>query len=286
MKSKFFNSFFTALCIASTMIACQPKKSEDTASNKDDAFTKKPAAQQLGECELCDETDTYKIELNDALTLICAFHNKVLDSKSNLTNAGGVFSLLEPVNQANKNFTTYPTAQFHWALEDSSKTKLKRLFITYEAVNEVCSDIKKGIKGPKLFTTYADNDIAPLTNKGDTLTKDIALKALLKTFKIKQTHYRAADLKTAEYLLQNFTNDDVLKPLYPCEDVVFNLEKTLTAIGTETKSSQFVYFFGYEVKNDVHKLRLIVAGLDESNQLVFYAADGASLMRETSRPRP
>jgi hypothetical protein len=68
--------------------------------------------------------------------------------------------------------------------------------------------------------------------------------------------------------------------------VVFNYERTLRAIGTESRSEQFLYFFGYHEKNTTHKLRLIVARLDENNQLVFYTADGKSLMRETSRPHP
>lgn len=286
MKSKFFNSFFTALCIASTMIACQPKKSEDKASNKDDAFTKKPAAQQTGECDLCDETDTYKIELVEALNLICAFHNNVLKNHPDITNAGGIFSLTE-FDQADKvNFNDYPTAKFHWALEDSSSAKGKRLFITYEPSNKQCDSITPGIEGANLYTTYADNDIAPLIDKSTNLDRNQALRGLARTFSIKQKHFRKADKEVAARLLINFKSDSELKDLYKCDDVVFNYGLTLRAIEAETHSEQFLYFFGYEEKNTSHKLRLIVAGLDERNQLVFYAADGASLMRETSRPHP
>ena len=286
MKSKFFNSFFTALCILSTMMACQPKKSEDTASNKDDAFTKKPVAQQPGECELCNENDTYKIELDEALTLICAFHNNVLKNGSNITNAGGVFSLKE-FKQAHKvNFNDYPTAKFHWALEDSASVKGKRLFITYEPSNKQCDLITPGIEGDDLYTTYADNDIAPLIDKSRDLNKNHALRELLKTFAIKQKHFRKADKNTAERLLKNFKADGILTGLYKCDDVVFNYERTLRAIENESRSEQFLYFFGYEEKNKFHILRLIVAGLDENNQLAFYAADGTSLMRESSRPHP
>ena len=78
----------------------------------------------------------------------------------------------------------------------------------------------------------------------------------------------------------------ILTNLYKCDDVVFNEGLTLKAIQAETHSEQFLYFFGYEEKNKFHRLRLIVAGLDENNQLAFYAADGTSLMRETSRPHP
>ena len=286
MKSKVFISFFTALCIASTMIACQPKKSEDTASNKDDSFTKKPAAQQPGECELCDETDTYKIELDEALSLICAFHNNVLKNHPNITNAGGIFSLTE-FDQADKiNFNDYPTAKFHWAVDDSSSAKGKRLFITYEPSNKICDSITPGIEGANLYTTYADNDIAPLIDKSTNLDRHQALRGLARTFSIKQKHFRKADKEVAERLLRNFKSDRILTSLYKCDDVVFNYGLTLRAIQAETHSEQFLYFFGYEEKHADHKLRLIVAGLDERNQLVFYAADGASLMRETSRPHP
>jgi hypothetical protein len=285
MKSKFSKSFFTVLCIVSTMMACQPKKSEDTASNKDDA-RKKPVAQQSGECELCHENDTYKIELDEALTLICAFHNNVLKNGSNITNAGGVFSLKE-FKQADKvNFNDYPTAKFHWALEDSASVKGKRLFITYEPSNKQCDLITPGIEGDDLYTTYADNDIAPLIDKSTNLDRNQALRGLARTFSIKQKHFRKADKEVAERLLINFKSDRILTNLYKCDDVVFNYELTLRAIQTESRSEQFLYFFGYDEKNSIHKLRLIVAGLDENNQLVFYNADGKSLMRETSRPHP
>ena len=112
------------------------------------------------------------------------------------------------------------------------------------------------------------------------------MRGLARTFSIKQKHFRKADKEVADSLLSNFKSDRILTSLYKCDDVVFNYELTLRAIQAETHSEQFLYFFGYEDKNRIHKLRLIVAGLDERNQLVFYAADGASLMRETSRPHP
>jgi hypothetical protein len=283
MKSKFFNSFFTALCILATMMACQPKKNDDTESKKDDPVKDKPATQQQINCNYCDANDTYKIELDEALSLICAFHNNVLKNHPDITNAGGIFSLKE----ADKvNFNDYPTAKFHWAVEDSSSAKGKRLFITYEPSNKICNSITPGIEGDDLYTTYADNDIAPLIDKSTNLDRNQALRGLARTFSIKQKHFRKADKEVAERLLINFKSDRILTSLYKCDDVVFNYGLTLRAIEAETHSEQFLYFFGYEDKNRIHKLRLIVAGLDERNQLVFYAADGASLMRETSRPHP
>ena len=286
MKSKFFNSFFTALCILATMMACQPKKNDDTESKKDDPVKDKPAMHAVSDCDLCDATDTYKIELDEALSLICAFHNNVLKNHPNITNAGGIFSLTE-FDQADKiNFNDYPTAKFHWALEDSSSAKGKRLFITYEPSNKICNSITPGIEEANLYTTYADNDIAPLIDKSTNLDRNQALRGLARTFSIKQKHFRKAAKKTADSLLSNFKSDGILTSLYKCDDVVFNYGPTLRAIQAETHSEQFLYFFGYEDKNTFHKLRLIVAGLDENDQLVFYAADGISLMRESSRPHP
>lgn len=286
MKSKFSKSFFTVLCIVSTMMACQPKKSESTEPQKDDVVAKKPVAEAIDTCDLCDKDDTYSIELDEALTLICAFHNNVLKNHPDITNAGGIFSLKEFAQADKVNFNDYPTAKFHWALEDSASVKGKRLFITYEPSNKQCDLITPGIEGDDLYTTYADNDIAPLIDKSRDLNKNHALRELLKTFAIKQKHFRKADKDTAERLLKIFKADGILTGLYKCDDVVFNYELTLRAIGNESRSEQFLYFFGYDENNTIHKLRLIVAGLDKNNQLVFYTADGKSLMRETSRPHP
>jgi len=251
------------------------------------------------DCKVCNNNDTYEILQKDAIKLITAFHNIVLTSTSKINNIGGYFTLDPPPSNAKdlnkKNLLSYTTFKFHWAIEDTTinSSILQRLFITYEPSNYKCNDNNEyegtdGIQDTKLYSSYPENDILPIVNRGANLTEQITqnfLTDLQVRVNANRLHRReVSDVNARDYLTA-FQNHNDVKTFYKCKDIVFDKSKTLYPIAIKSGKESFIYFFGFDSSQIHHRLRLIIAGFDKNNKIIFL--DGTkTLLRENSRPRP
>ncbi len=249
-------------------------------------------------CKVCSTSDNHIIEVDSALILIAAFHNVVLKG-SNIANSGGYFTLLrDPSLQTSTmpdNLSLYRNIKFHWGLDNiiGSPDQQKRLFITLQGTNNLCSNQgiysgTPGIENRDLMTADVRNDIPPFVDKTIDLTTTKVLFELMNNRRlISYNYYNQISSADADRYLQIFSNDKEVGKFYTCDDLVFDRRQSLDEVIRINQNQQsFFYFFGYDKRQDYHRLRLIMAGYDANNKIVFYDATGLSLLRENSRPRP
>jgi hypothetical protein len=298
MKTKLFSKI---LLIASTVFiiaGCNTNEekedkndaAQDTASTnlQNDSNKKAKAVFEASDCEICNDLDTYKIKPDSVLILVNNFHNEFIKTNK-VSNAGGFISF-----ETNSKISTssllsgYSIMKFHWGFQINET--YKRLFITLEKNNitKKCVDNKyegtSGIESTEnLYTSYPENDIKPYGPSNAEITTTEVLKGLMDKQKIKIDLEKLISTEEAKAVLKNFS--DNLPGIYQCEDIVFDNVKTGAVIKAACERNSLIYFFGYDEKQTYHKLRLIIAGVDKENKIVFYNANDF-MFRENSRPRP
>ncbi len=310
MKTKILSKLmlvcFTAVMIAgfSGKLLAQTKQNSSESTKTSNVNTSKQIL-KASDCRVCDKSDIHLITLESAINMIKDFHNKILKD-GNITNSGGYFSTIENPNPPNdyKPLTLYNTFKLHWAVEDSLNTGGKqRLFITFEPSEQYCDNNNRysgiqGLEGNYLQTTFAINDISPFTDISNEVTHQMIYNRLGQIFSINNTYnYKRIvekqsndpTARTAISFLNAFKTHRDLYGLYQCDDLVFNKLLSIDQIEAVTKNTSFFYFFGYDEEQTYHRLRLIIAGFENSNngiKIRLFDAGGISLLRESSRPRP
>jgi len=224
-------------------------------------------------CKVCVEKDTYKIDPDSVLYLIRNFHNSFVKT-SIFSNAGGYISFNPPINNATKKtLSSYNTLKLHWAYDVIGT--YKRLSITMEQKNLdwKCDDGTytgtPGVESENLYTSLIVNDIKPF---GGSASNTIGTVEVLKDLLEKQniTNDFEHTISRADAIINNNAFSTSFQHIYHCRDIVFNNAKTGAVIQGASAKNGFIYFFGYDPRQDFHKLRLIIAGLDENNKIVFY----------------
>jgi hypothetical protein len=241
---------------------------------------------QPSNCQVCAEKDTYKIDPDSVLYLIRNFHNSFIKTGT-FSNAGGYISFNPSVvKDSKKALSSYYTLKFHWGYIDT----YKRLFITMEQKNpewKCDNGIYKGnygIESDYLFTSLRSNDVKPF---GGASSNSIGTVEVLKGLLDKQVIIDDVESVIAKDIAvgHHSSFNTLFQHIYQCRDIVFNNAKTGAVIQGASVKNGFIYFFGYDPSQDFHKLRLIIAGLDENDKIVFFNADDF-MFRENSRPRP
>jgi hypothetical protein len=302
MKTKLLSKLIVMACMAVMIAGCgDGKKTEgeiDAGQTPIDSTMKSENSNEqaflASDCEVCNKNDTYQILKSDAAKLISAFHNIVLTKNSKINNAGGYFTFdSKPTSDKSskkKSLMDYTSFKFHWAVEDTIND-LQRLFISYEANDRKCDDSNvysgnSGIEGPELYSTFPENDILPFLPKGDNLTEKMAETMIENHIvRIAKSYKREVAKSTAMSLLASFRSHNDVNTFYKCDDIVFDKIKTFYPIALKSGKESFVYFFGLDTTQIHHRLRLIIAGFDNNNKIIFF--DGTkTLLRENSRPRP
>jgi len=302
MKKKLWSILMLMACTAMMFVGCGGGKTQDEpeATTLVDTLANDAGLKKQGftasDCNVCSTSDKHLIDVDSALILIAAFHNRILKGSS-INNAGGYFTeFRNPTSPLKKNIiNNYPTFKIHWALENinTDTVPLKRLFITIQESPRNCLtngqyEGTAGIESGNLMSTYISNDIPLFTSRDSTLTTTKVLFELMKNRRsITPPYYREVQNNAAAQFLDTFRKDKDVGSLYSCDDIVFNRALSLDQVsGAAIGKKSFFYFFGYDSTQVYHKLRLILAGFDAKNKIIFYDANGISLLRENSRPRP
>lgn len=298
MKTKILSLLMLISCTAVMFVGCKSGIAQDKMNGSINLETSKLKVNPSpARCIICDQSDNHVINRDTVARLIRDFHNKILRN-GKIYNAGGFFSAnrnphLAPLNS--KQIDSYKSFKLHWAVEDTL-TNQKRLFITLEPSNKKCKDDdtfdgKEGVEDDFLQSTFGINDIIPFAPIKQEITTTLVLNRLRQNFDVdpRRDYYNEVSNDQAKLLLSAFEANEDLYGLYQCKDIVFNKEKSLDEITPQSNRS-FFYFFGYDEKQTYHRLRLIIAGYTHSSDgykiNFFDATTGASLFRETSRPRP
>jgi len=254
------------------------------------------------ECNVCSPKDDHVIDIEKALRLIADFHNVVITTNSKINNAGGYFTEVIPTGIKQKNsLLTYPTFKIHWAVENI-QNDLTRLFIMVDPADRVCRDNDQysgtsGLESDEMMGTFAQNDIPLFATRGTKLTSTKILFELQENRRridpsynhfrnIRNTNPQPGQTE-AQILLSTFQNNPDVMHFYNCEDLVFEKALSIDQVSHYPNGQKsFFYLFGYDKEMSYHPLRLILAGYDAQNRIVFYDVTGTSLLRQNSRPRP
>ena len=242
---------------------------------------------QPNNCMVCADKDTYKITPDSVLFLIRNFHNEFIN-KGIFSNAGGYISFNPAaIKSTEKALSSYYTLKFHWGYEEIDT--YKRLFVTMEQKNPLSKcegGLYKGtygIESANLFTSWKENDVQPFGLVPGLISTVEVLKGLL------DPQINTKDIENiisqAQAVTYHSAFDTPFHGEYECKDIVFNNTKTGAVIQAASDKNGFIYFFGYDPRHAIHKIRLILAGLDKDNKIVFFSADDF-MFRENSRPRP
>jgi hypothetical protein len=295
MKTKILSKLMLMGFTAVMMVGCDTKKGSSTegadATKTDAAETRDAAAPQPPDpCIVCDEKEDHRIKRSEFEDLIINF-DKEFVSKGIFRNHGGVIVMEN--NSGNKSLAylkSYATLKLHLGIEGTGSSK--RLLVTYEPESASCIDDKyQGTLGInsnlKFLSSYAVNDIIiPKINK-DMFPIDIESHFFKSnTFKITNDTRKEITKAATIKLWESFKTFDKDRNIYFCEDIMFNINKTLDEITSVSQRNAFQYYFGYDETKTLHKIRLILVGIDKEDKVVMFDATGDYLFRETSRPRP
>jgi hypothetical protein len=306
MKTKILSKLmlvcFTAFMVVNLKSYAQIEKNyKDGKTNARNNNTSSNAIAPI--CDVCSPKDSHVIEIDKALRLIADFHNVVITRNSKIHNAGGYFTEVVPAGMVQQNsLLNFRTFKIHWAVENI-ENNLTRLFIMVDPSNRNCLesgsyDGTSGLESTQMMATYHQNDIPIFTSRGNELSTTkilFELKEKMRNIDPSLNHFRnirnvsqsPQSPTEAQNLLNAFKNDPDVEQFYNCDDLVFEKAFSLDQISRFPDGQKsFFYFFGYDREMTNHPLRLILAGYDAQNKIVFYDGTGISLLRQNSRPRP
>lgn len=303
MKTKLLSKIMLVALIAVMIAGLFNKLSAQNKSIQTETKSNKIGTKVLiPECDVCSPKDDHIIEVEKALRLIADFHNVIVTKNSRINNSGGYFTEIVPTGfTQEKSLLSFPTFKIHWAVENIENS-LTRLFIMVDPSNRVCSDLNvysgiAGLECENMMSTYSQNDIPLFTTRGTKLTTTKILFELQENRRridpnfnhfrnIRNVSLPPASTE-AQNLLNAFKTDSDVKQFYYCDDLVFEKALSLDQISRYPDGQKsFFYLFGYDKEMTNHPLRLILAGYDSQNRIIFYDATGISLLRQNSRPRP
>lgn len=254
-----------------------------------DSENKCMAQVPLDRCVVCNENDVHQITLQDAATMISAFHNKII-SQGKILNIGGCISFNgAPIISQNGITQIYTAFKLHWAVADTTigQTTFQRLYITSEDNQSSCINNRYsgnfGVESQNLNASFPVNDI--LAWNANITPTEVEAKLDNDVFRVVNDSYKQTSLARARIDLANFKAHSDLFGMYQCDDVVFNKRLSYDQITQISHKNNLMYFFGYDETQTYHRLRIIFAGTDENNNLILVSA-GQTLLRENSRPRP
>lgn len=289
MKKQKITQFALAIMLMS-FFSCNmgTNKEGKPDSNLVETTANLPQELPIDTCMLCNDTDDHRITREEFEKLLIAFDDTFVVTKK-FTNNGGVMVLIDNSSSVNP-LLPYSTFKLHMGVEKIGSSN--RLLVTYEPRSAECvGGIYKGEigiqKGDDFLSSYSVNDIVINKNGAKKLTTNHIKSHFFsnKKFPVKKDLIMKADSTDAQNLLQAFKKLDIKHTQYYCDDIMFNLDRTLKEINDVSKRSAFQYYFGLDTTKTFHKIRLILVGIDKNNQLVMYNGDNF-LARESSRPRP
>ena len=291
MKKQKITQFALAIMLMS-FFSCNmgTNKEGKPDSNPNNKKGGEPVKDDVEPCILCNEKDDYTITRTDFERLLIAFDTKFV-TPGTFANNGGVIVLEDDSKTSPFPIAPYPTFKLHMGLEKDGESN--RLLVTYEPRSSECNGTTyQGVLGIQAGTnflgSYKDNDIVFNKQGAKQLTpKNINDHFFSKTpMRIVKDKKNLYDNTVAQGLLNTFKALDTKGELHQCDDIMFNLDRTLSAITAVSKRSAFQYYFGFDDTMTLHKIRLIIVGIDKNDQLAMYDATGDYLMREASRPKP
>ena len=244
-------------------------------------------AVSIDECEVCDNSETHRIDFDYAAELIQNFDNTFIKTQL-VSNAGGVINF--DISKLNKDINSYETVKFHFGFNKSQK----KLSLTAEASNKKCVEGKyegtPGVEDALLFGTHIANDFVLKSNASNDLKKSAIINHFIdgKPYRVNDKTCKVISKKDASDLLVAFNNENIRTQYYPeCLDAVFNKVHTIDEIEPISKTKIYRYYFGLDLRENIkRRLRVILVGMDSNDKLVTYDDSDNLMLRETSRPHP